>query len=96
MKQAPVLEAFLSPRGAQWRLYMSRSTWCPPALRTRLDDDLEAVVERVDVDQLQSLMWEAAAPYEKAVTPLGGVGLRAAGRSAIVLGEWLVGLFERT
>ena len=48
----------------------------------------------VDVDQLGQVMWDADAPYEKVVTPLGAVGLRAAGRSAIVLSEWLVGLFN--
>jgi hypothetical protein len=92
---APVLDIFTARHFDAWRLYVDRSSWCPPTLRSHLDDDLEAFpLAGVDLRDLERHMWDSDAPYEQATTPQGGVRLLAKGRSAVALLLWLTGLLE--
>lgn len=93
--QTPVIEAFIGRDGDAWRLYIAPSSWCPPMLRSPLDDHLEAFpVAAPDLKQLDAQMWSCDAPYEKHETSLGGVEIKAKGRSATALLVWLEALLE--
>ena len=88
--QAPVLDIFISRDGDAHRLYFARGSWCPPMLRHSLDQNLEVFpVTEPDLADLDRHMWSCDAPYEKSVTKMGGVELRARGRSAVTLSVWL-------
>jgi hypothetical protein len=91
----PVIDVFISADRRGSRLYFTRTSWCPPMLRDRLDENLEAFpVKPLDLDDLESHMWRCDAPYEKRVTTMGGAEIRAKGRSAVVLTVWLEGLLQ--
>ena len=86
-EQAPVLEILIVPDGDGARLYVG--SWCPPAVRSRFDAQLSAVIRtKPDAGELEQFMFAADAPY-RFQARAGKLEIVARGRSAIVLGEWM-------
>ena len=93
-EQTPAVDVFIGRDHGGWRLYVARGSWCPPMLRDRLDEQLEAFpVGEPDLEELERHMWDCDAPYEKREATMG-VQITARGRSATALLVWLEGLFE--
>lgn len=89
------IDIFISRDHGGSRVYFAGTSWCPPMLRDRLDAGREAwLTNPLDLDDLDRHMWDCDAPYEKRVTLLAGVELRARGRSAIMFSKWLDGLLR--
>jgi hypothetical protein len=89
--KAPVLDLFVGRDGDAWRLYVAATSWKPEVLRRRMDEHGEIFpVAAPDLADLERLMGNAGAPFEKRPTTDGGVEVLAQGRSAkiLVLG-WL-------
>lgn len=85
-----VIDILIVPDHSGARLYVARSSWCPPMLRDRLNGDLEAKLPTLpDWDDLERVMWDTDSPHEKRLTKSGGAEIRARGRSAVTFASWL-------
>jgi hypothetical protein len=88
----PVLDVLITREGGAWRLHVAPFSWKPGLLRLHMNDRGQVFpVARPDPVDLERLMWEVDAPYEKQLTD-GGLQLLARGRSAVVLLVWLADL----
>jgi len=87
-----ILDVLISPDRTGARLYVTRSSWCPPILRDQLDANLEALLAKLpDWEAFDRFMWETDSPHEKRITASGGAEIKAKGRSAVALLVWLEG-----
>jgi hypothetical protein len=92
--RTPVLDLFIGRDGDGWRLYVAATSWKPHLLRRRLDERGEIFrVAAPDLADLDRVMWNADAPFERRPTTDGGVEVLARGRSAnVLLLGWLTGI----
>jgi hypothetical protein len=90
----PVLDLFIGRDGDAWRLYVAPTSWKPELLRRRMDGrGVIFPVAPPDVADLDRLMRNANAPFERRPTTDGGVAILAQGRSAkVLLMGWLARL----
>jgi hypothetical protein len=93
----PVLDLFIGRDGDAWRLYVAATSWKPEVLRRRMDERGEIFpVGAPDLADLDRVMWNADAPFERRPTTDGGVEVLAQGRSAkVLLLGWLAGIVGR-
>src|ERR1035438_983842 len=89
-----VLDLFIGRDGAGWRLYVAPTSWKPDVLRRGMDEHGEIFpVAAPDLSDLDRLMGNANAPFERRPTADGGVEVLAQGRSAkVLLLGWLTGI----
>jgi hypothetical protein len=92
--KSPVLDLFIGRDGGRWRLYVAPASWKPYILRRRMDAHGEIFpVSAPDVTDLDRLMRNADAPFDRRLTTDGGVEILAQGRSAkVLLLGWLAGV----
>jgi hypothetical protein len=92
--KTPVLDLFIGRDGDAWRLYVTSTSWKPELLRRRIDEHGEIFpVAAPDLADLDRLMCDADAPFERRPTTDGGVEVLAQGRSAkVLLLGWLTGI----
>jgi hypothetical protein len=92
--KSPVLDLFIGRHGAAWRLYVAPTSWKPELLRRQMNERGEIFpVAEPDVADLDRMMCNAHAPFERRPTMDGGVEILAHGRSAkVVLLGWLAGI----
>jgi len=92
--KTPVLDLFIGRDGGAWRLCVAATSWKPHLLRRRLDEQGEIFpVASPDLTDLDRVMWNANAPFERRPTTDGGVEILAQGRSGKVLFlGWLAGI----
>jgi hypothetical protein len=91
--KTPVLDLFIGRDGDAWRLYVAPTSWTPELLRRRMDEHGEIFpVAAPDLSDLDRVMWNADAPFERRPTTDGGMEIVARGRSAEVLIGWLTGI----
>jgi hypothetical protein len=92
--KTPVLDLFIGRDGDAWRLYVAPTSWKPELLRRRMDERGEILpVAAPDLANLDRLMGNANAPFERRPTTDGGVEVLAQGRSAkVLLLGWLAGI----
>jgi hypothetical protein len=92
--KTPVLDLFVGRDGDAWRLYVAPTSWKPEHLRRRMDERGEIFpVAAPDLADLDGLMGNANAPFERRPTTDGGVEVLARGRSAkVLLLGWLPGI----
>ncbi len=82
----PELDLFIGRDGDAWRLYVAPTSWKPELLRRRMDERGEiSPVAAPDLADLDRVMANADAPFERRPTMDGGVEILAQGRSAKVL-----------
>jgi hypothetical protein len=89
-----VLDLFIGREGDAWRLYVAPTSWKPDVLRRGMDEHGEIFpVAAPDLSDLDRLMGNANAPFERRPTADGGVEVLAQGRSAkVLLLGWLTGI----
>ncbi|MGO9837775.1 MAG: hypothetical protein ACLP1X_26605 [Polyangiaceae bacterium] len=95
--EIPILDVFIGRDGDGWRLYVAPTSWKPELLRRRMDErgDIFAVAAP-DLADLDRVMCNAHAPFERRPTTDGGVEVLAQGRSAkVLLLGWLAGIVGR-
>jgi hypothetical protein len=92
--KTPVLDLFIGRDGNAWRLYVAPTSWKPELLRRRMDEHGEIFpVSAPDFTDLDRLMWNSHAPFERRPTTDGGVEVLAQGRSAkVLLLGWVAGI----
>jgi hypothetical protein len=92
--RTPVLDLFIGRAGDAWRLYVAPTSWTPEVLRRRMDERGEIFpVAAPDLANLDRVMRNADAPFERRPTADGGVEFLAQGRSAkVLLLGWLAGI----
>lgn len=89
------IELFFSRDGSAWRLYARG--WVAPYVRDKLDRHREAFpVAQPDAADLERYMWNLDAPYAQQRATSGGLAIEAAGRSAVMLWEWIDGYLARS
>jgi hypothetical protein len=95
--KTPVLDLFIGRAGDAWRLYVAPTSWTPELLRRRMDERGDIFpVAAPDLADLDRVMWNADAPFERRPTTDGGVEVLAHGRSAkVLLLGWLTGIVGR-
>jgi hypothetical protein len=95
--KSPVLDLFIGRDGDAWRLYVAPTSWKPELLRRRMDERGEIFpVAAPDLADLDRVMGNAGAPFERRPTTDGGVEVLAQGRSAkVLLLGWLAGIVGR-
>ena len=92
--KTPVLDVSIGRDGDAWRLYVAPTSWKPELLRRRMDERGEIFpVAAPDLADLDRVMCNADAPFERRPTTDGGVEVLAQGRSAkVLLLGWLAGI----
>ena len=92
--KSPVLDLFIGRHGAAWRLYFAPTSWKPEPFQRQMDQRGEIFpVAEPDVAELDRVMWNARAPFERRPTRDGGVEILVQGRSAkVLLLGWLAGI----
>ena len=92
--KTPVLDLFIGRDGNAWRLYVAPTSWRPELLRRRMDERGEIFpVAAPDLADLDRVMCNADAPFDRRPTADGGVEVLARGRSAkVLLLGWLAGI----
>jgi hypothetical protein len=95
--KTPVLDLFIGRDGDAWRLYVAPTSWTPELLRRRMDERGDIFpVAAPDLADLDRVMCNADAPFERRPTTDGGVEVLAHGRSAkVLLLGWLTGIVGR-
>ena len=95
--KTPVLDLFIGRDGDAWRLYVAPTSWKPELLRRRMDERGEIFpVATPDLADLDRVMRNAGAPFDRRLTTDGGVEVLAQGRSAkVLLLGWLTGIVGR-
>jgi len=87
--QTPVIDVLIARDGDAWRLYSAPRSWRTPfSLHADERGDVYPV-GRPDIADLDRFMWETDSPFERRLTPDGGVEMVARGRSAVMLAQWL-------
>jgi hypothetical protein len=96
--KAPVLDLFIGRDGDGWRLYVAATSWTPGLLWRRMDERGEIFpVAAPDLADLDRLMGNADAPFDRRPTTDGGVEVLAKGRSAkVLLLGWLTEIIGKS